>query len=82
VRARYVIRIAPTDVGKRVSVRARIAASPGAPSTTDTLGMLRSWEEGLLRIERRDGTTAEIAEGDLLAGRLVPPPPTRRPRAG
>jgi N-acetylglutamate synthase len=78
VRARYEVRIGHADVGQRVSVRARIPAAPGEPSTTDTLGILRSWEDGVLRIERRDGTTVEIEEGDLLAGKLIPPPPVRR----
>jgi N-acetylglutamate synthase len=82
VRARFEIRITPGDVGQRVSVRARIPAGPGEPSTTDTLGVLRAWEDGLLRIERRDGTTCEIAETDLLAGRRIPPPPVRRNRSG
>jgi hypothetical protein len=82
VRARYEIRITPDDVGRRVSVRARIPAAPGQPSTTDTLGVLRSWEEGVLRIERRDGSTVEIAHADLLAGRIIPPPPARRRPSG
>lgn len=81
MRSRYVIHITPDDVGKRISARARIPAAPGEPSTTDTLGHLRSWADGLLRIERRDGTIAEIAEDDLLAARVIPPaPPTRRTR--
>jgi N-acetylglutamate synthase len=78
MRARFQIRITPADVGERVSVRARITAGPGEPSTTDTLGVLRTWEDGLLRIERRDGTVADIFEQDLLAGRRIPPPPVRR----
>jgi hypothetical protein len=81
VHARYVVRITPADVGQRVSVRARIPAGPGEPSTSDTLGHLRRWEDGILHIERKDGAFAEIAEEDLLAGRVIPPaPPPRRAR--
>jgi hypothetical protein len=73
----YVVRISPADVGERVSVRSRIPAGPGEPSTTDTLGHLRRWQDGALAIERRDGTITEIAETDLLAGRKIPPAPSR-----
>lgn len=78
MQARYVVRITPADVGERVSIRARIPAEPGAPSSSDTLGHLRSWEDGVLVIERRDGGKVDIAESDLLAGRVIPPAPKRR----
>lgn len=81
MKARYVVRITPDDVGRRVSIRARIPARPGEPGTSDILGHLRSWEEGVLIVERGDGTLAEIAEADLLAAREIPPaPPPRRLR--
>lgn len=80
MRARYVIRIGPSDVGARVSVRSRIEAAPGQPTATDAVGVLRSWAEGVLVVERRDGTRARVAEADLLAGRRIPPEPIRRPR--
>lgn len=77
MRARGVVRITPADVGQRVSVRARIPAGPGEPSTTDTLGNLVSWDGGVLIIERRDGTLRQVPEETLVAGRCVPPPPAR-----
>jgi N-acetylglutamate synthase len=80
VKARYVVRITPTDVGERVSIRARIPATPGGPTTTDTLGHLRRWSDGVLEVEQRDGAIRTIAEADLLAARKVPPAPPRRPR--
>jgi N-acetylglutamate synthase len=79
MRARYRVTISPADVGKRITVRARTRALPGQPSATDTVGTLRSWRDGILRIERRDGSVREIPEADLLAARLVGTPPTRRP---
>lgn len=78
MKGRYVIRITPEDVGQRVSVRARIPAEAGEPSSTDTLGHLRSWSDGVLRIKRRDGVVVAIREADLLAGRVIPPAPPRR----
>lgn len=76
------MRITPDDVGRRVTVRSRIA-DPGpssGPSATDTLGILRSWSDGRLVIERRDGTRVTLDEAALLAGRTIPDPPPRRPR--
>lgn len=68
------LRVKPSDVGRRVSVRTRLR--PGtAARYTDTVGWLRSWADGRLRIERRDGTVVELAEADLVAGKVVPTPP-------
>jgi hypothetical protein len=75
---RYVVRITPCDVGRRVSVRSRTQAPPGEPSTTDTVGTLREWTATYLLVERRDGTTATVAVGDLLAGKVLAPTPPRR----
>lgn len=77
MRARLVVRISPADVGARVSVRARLEG--GAHGATDTLGILRSWEDGVLLVERSDGSVTRIREDDLLAARPVPPAPPRRP---
>lgn len=83
MRGSYVVRVTPGDVGKRVSVRSRLAdPEPGGPTTTDTLGVLRSWHGGLLAVERRDGTVVHLAAADLVAGRVVPPAPERRLRQG
>ena len=81
MKARLVVRITPADVGSRVSGRSRIAAQPGEPSTTDTVGQLLAWQDGYLRIQRRDGTVAQLPETDLLAGKVVPDPPPR-PKEG
>jgi hypothetical protein len=76
---RYPVRIRPADVGARVSVRTRLTdPEPGGPSVTDTLGYLRAWSDGILEVERRDGTLVRLAEADLVAGRVIPPPPVRR----
>jgi hypothetical protein len=72
MRARYIVRITPADVGQRVTIRARTHAGPHEPSSTDTLGVLRHWADGVLQVERRDGTLVQIAEADLLAARVIP----------
>jgi N-acetylglutamate synthase len=75
------LRISPADVGRRVSIRTRIASvAPGEPILTDTVGTLRAWSEGVLEVERRDGTIARLAEADLVAGKTIGDTPVRRRR--
>ncbi len=72
------MRISAADVGKRVSVR-RLNDSADSPERfTDTVGVLTSWDHGVLRITRRTGQTVEIPEDALVAGKAVPPAPPRR----
>jgi len=80
------VRISSADVGRRVSVRHRFTGS----TLTDTVGMLLSWSHvgqdasgtsaGLLQIEKRDGSVVEVLESDVVAAKVVPPAPPRRPR--
>ncbi|MEU8029540.1 GNAT family N-acetyltransferase [Streptomyces sp. NPDC049099] len=75
---RLEVRITPADVGKRVSVRR--LSEPGATQEkfTDTVGVLTSWDNGVLMITRRDGRSVRIAESALVAGKVVPAAPARR----
>ncbi|MFJ3169477.1 GNAT family N-acetyltransferase [Streptomyces roseus] len=72
------IRITPADVGKRVSVRRVEGAADEAPSFTDTVGVLTSWDQGVLTITRKSGEIVHIPESSLVAGKIVPPAPARR----
>ncbi|MFI6145049.1 GNAT family N-acetyltransferase [Streptomyces sp. NPDC051109] len=72
------IRITPADVGKRVSVRRVEDGSGEAPSFTDTVGVLTSWDQGVLTITRKSGESVHISESSLVAGKIVPPAPARR----
>jgi hypothetical protein len=69
------VRITPDDVGRRVTVRARWHGPEAA--VTDVVGTLDEWHDGLLHITDRRGRRHTVAEADLVAGRVVPPP---RPR--
>ncbi|MER8047015.1 GNAT family N-acetyltransferase [Streptomyces sp. NPDC094032] len=75
---RLEVRITASDVGKRVSVRC--VTDSGAPGErfTDAVGVLTSWEDGVLLITRRTGETVRIAESALVAGKTVPAAPARR----
>ncbi|MFD4606623.1 GNAT family N-acetyltransferase [Streptomyces sp. NPDC058440] len=75
---RLEVRITAADVGKRVSIRR--LSEPGAPGEkfTDTVGVLTSWDHGVLLITRKSGETVQIAESSLVAGKVVPAAPARR----
>lgn len=78
MRARLVHRITVEDVGRRVSIRHRLPAG-SSHATTDVLGDLLAYADGVLVVAGRDGEVT-IAEQDVLASRVVPPPPAPRPR--
>ncbi|MFJ8308613.1 MULTISPECIES: GNAT family N-acetyltransferase [unclassified Streptomyces] len=75
---RLEVRITAADTGKRVSVR-RLSSS-GTPGSlfTDTVGVLTSWDNGVLSITRKSGETVRIEESSLVAGKVVPAAPARR----
>ncbi|MGW0463995.1 GNAT family N-acetyltransferase [Streptomyces sp. NPDC003027] len=75
---RLEVRLTHADVGKRVSVR--YVTDTGAPGErfTDAVGVLTSWDEGVLLITRRTGEGVRIAESSLVAGKVVPAAPARR----
>ncbi|MEU2387216.1 GNAT family N-acetyltransferase [Streptomyces sp. NPDC012461] len=75
---RLEVRITAADVGKRVSVRSLIEHGPSDEKFTDTVGVLTSWDEGVLRITRRGGESVRIPESALVAGKTVPAAPARR----
>ncbi|MHC5703734.1 N-acetyltransferase [Streptomyces sp. PKU-MA01144] len=75
---RLEVRITPSDVGKRVSVRRRAESADRSAEFTDAVGVLTSWNEGVLLITRRTGETVRIPESSLVAGKVVPPAPARR----
>ncbi|GAB3688977.1 putative acetyltransferase [Nocardiopsis oceani] len=74
LRGQLVHRIVPEDLGKRVTVR--ISLPEGA--FTDIIGVVESWADGVLSLRRRDNSTVEVAEADIVASRVVPPVPPRR----
>ncbi|WP_098244596.1 GNAT family N-acetyltransferase [Streptomyces formicae] len=75
---RLEVRITPADVGKRVSVRRVSEALEPAGKFTDTVGVLTSWNDGVVLITRRDGESVRIDERSLVAGKVVPAAPARR----
>ncbi|MEU5398524.1 GNAT family N-acetyltransferase [Streptomyces sp. NPDC005963] len=75
---RLEVRITPHDVGKRVSIRRLTDPAVGGMKFTDTIGVLTSWDKGVLLITRKTGEGVRIPESALVAGKVVPPAPARR----
>ncbi|MFJ6614606.1 GNAT family N-acetyltransferase [Streptomyces sp. NPDC091289] len=75
---RLEVRITPADVGKRVSVRRRTDGGGTGAEFTDTVGVLTSWDHGVLSITRKSGESVHIVESALVAGKVVPAAPARR----
>jgi len=81
---RLEVRITAADVGKRVSVRCLTDAGAADAKFTDTLGVLTSWDDGVLAITRKSGESVRIDASSMVAGKIVPAAPARRrgPAAG
>ncbi|WP_328411034.1 GNAT family N-acetyltransferase [Streptomyces violaceus] len=75
---RLEVAITAADVGKRVSVRSLIEHAAPGEKFTDTVGVLTSWDKGVLLITRKSGESVHIAESALVAGKVVPAAPARR----
>ncbi|MFJ8139975.1 GNAT family N-acetyltransferase [Streptomyces sp. NPDC096013] len=75
---RLEVRITAADVGKRVSVRCLTAAEDTTEKFTDTVGVLTSWDSGVVTITRKGGESVRIPESTLVAGKVVPAAPARR----
>uniref|UniRef100_UPI003907FFF5 GNAT family N-acetyltransferase n=1 Tax=Streptomyces tauricus TaxID=68274 RepID=UPI003907FFF5 len=65
-------------MGKRISVRRLREGAPEGEKFTDTVGVLTSWDDGVLLITRRSGESVRIPESTLVAGKVVPSAPARR----
>lgn len=65
-------------MGKRVSVRCLTAAEDTTEKFTDTVGVLTSWDSGVVTITRKGGESVRISESTLVAGKVVPAAPARR----
>lgn len=66
--------LTPQDVGRRATVRSRLPDG----RFRDIVGVLESWQDGVLVLRRRDGSTAQVCEADVVASRIVPQHPPRR----
>ena len=70
---RYTRDVGPGDSGVRVSLRHRRPEG----GFSDVLGVLLEWSD-TVRVERRDGTVAQVDPATVVAAKRIPPPPERR----
>ena len=77
-RGRAEVQITRSDLGRRVSVRRVAGFSDGRPVFADVVGVLTSWDNGVLTVLDRHSLPQQIAENALVAAKAVPPPPVRR----
>jgi hypothetical protein len=70
----FTIDVGPGDSGVRISLRRTLPEG----GYGDVLGDLLSWADGMVRVERRDGTVIEVPEATVVAAKRIPPPPARR----
>jgi N-acetylglutamate synthase len=82
VRYRLEVRLTPADVGRRVVIRWRRPAPGGAEEVADVLGVLEEADAGSFAVRTRDGKLVVVPVGRALAGKVVPPPPSRPQDAG
>ncbi|MFI1932702.1 GNAT family N-acetyltransferase [Streptomyces sp. NPDC020330] len=75
---RLEVRITPADVGKRVSVRRRTDSGGEGAEFTDVVGVLTSWDSGVLSITPKSAESVHIVESSVVAGKVVPAAPARR----
>ncbi|MDQ6687954.1 MAG: hypothetical protein M3Z50_10190 [Actinomycetota bacterium] len=76
-------RLGPHVVGERVVVRRLLRGETGpsgGPAMTDVLGVMESWADGRTTIRPADGPLVEINVADIVAGKPVPPRPSRGER--
>lgn len=63
-------RLGPEHVGRRVTVRRRLAEG----GVGDVVGVLESLDDEAVSVRRRDGTLVRVARGDVVAARVVRAP--------
>lgn len=67
----YRTEVTDAHVGRRVTIR-HVVDTPDGQLPTDVVGHLRSWDDDVLTVERRDGTTTCVPAARVIASRLVP----------
>ena len=74
MRYRYVVRIGPADVGRRVVVRwRRPAAGGGDDEVADVVGPLEAADEHGFAVRNRRGELVVVPRERALAAKVIPP---------
>lgn len=65
-----------SDLGRRVTVRYRLAEG----GFSDVVGILETCDDATFGVRDRNGTLRVVARSDVVAAKVVPAAPPRRPR--
>ena len=82
VRYRLEVRLTPADAGQRVVIRWRRPGPGDGEQIADVLGILEDNDPASFAVRTCDGALVVIPAGRALAGKVVPPAPQNRRRAG
>lgn len=74
---RMEVRLTAADVGSRVVIRWRRPAAHGGDEVADVLGILEAAVSGSFLVRNAAGEVVTIPGERALAGKTVPPPPSR-----
>jgi hypothetical protein len=80
VRYRFEVRLTDADVGRRVVIRWRRPAAGDGDEVADVLGILEA-VDACFTVRKASGEVVSIPRERALAGKTVPRPPRREPRA-
>jgi hypothetical protein len=81
VRYRFEVRLTDADVGQRVVIRWRRPAAGDGEEVADVLGILEALDAACFTVRKASGEVVSIPTERALAGKTVPRPPPRAPRA-
>jgi 8-oxo-dGTP pyrophosphatase MutT (NUDIX family) len=79
LRARYVRRVTPADVGRRVSIRSVVDGPDEGPKVTDLVARLLAFDDDTMLLVDRDGQLHVLDPARVVASRVVPPHPRLPP---
>jgi|SRR5208282_3706337 len=82
VRYRLEVHLTPADVGQRVVIRWRRPSPGDGEQIADVLGILEENDPAFFAVRTSDGALVVIPAARALAGKVVPPAPQNRWRAG
>ena len=82
MRFRLEVRLTPADIGQRVVIRWRRPGPGDGDEIADVLGVLEEADADSFVIRTATEDLVLIPAGRALAGKVIPPPPTRRRSAG
>jgi hypothetical protein len=80
MRARYIQRLTPDDVGSRVSVRRWVEDGERGMRPSDVVGRLLAWsEDDVITVRTRAGDEVDVYVPEILASRVIPEHPVLPP---